>query len=73
MNYGLRLSVFNVFGPGNFSTYNTAGDITDSTSYASGQLVKTYVNLEPRAAASFQLDSSSSLKFAYARNTSMCI
>ncbi|ACU61835.1 TonB-dependent receptor [Chitinophaga pinensis] len=69
VNYGLRLSVFNVFGPGNFYTYDAGGNITDSTKYASGELVKTYINLEPRAAASYQLDSVSSVKFAYARNT----
>ncbi|WPQ65862.1 TonB-dependent receptor plug domain-containing protein [Chitinophaga sancti] len=69
INYGLRLSVFNVFGPGTFYKFNSAGDATDSTKYAAAELVQTYINLEPRAAASYQLDSVSSLKFAYSRNT----
>lgn len=69
INYGLRLSVYNAFGPGEFYKFNKEGDVTDSTSYDAGQLIKTYINLEPRAAASFQLDSISSLKIAYSRNT----
>ena len=32
-------------------------------------MVKTYVNPEPRIAASYQLNNSSSLKFSYTRNT----
>ncbi|SFE60368.1 Outer membrane receptor for ferrienterochelin and colicins [Chitinophaga sp. CF118] len=69
VDYGLRLSVFNVFGPGQFYKYNIAGDIIDSTHYSGGQVVKTYLNLEPRASASYQMDTSSSIKFAYTRNT----
>ncbi|WP_440134830.1 TonB-dependent receptor [Chitinophaga sancti] len=69
INYGLRLSVFNIFGPGKYYTYNAEGDPADSTKYDAADLVKTYINLEPRAAASYQLDSISSLKFAYSRNT----
>lgn len=69
INYGLRLSVFNVFGPGEYYNYNEEGDPVDSTSYKTAELVNTYINLEPRASASYQLDSISSLKIAYSRNT----
>lgn len=69
INYGLRLSVFNVFGPGKYYTFDEKSDPIDSTKYGPAELVQTYINLEPRASASYQLDSISSLKIAYSRNT----
>jgi hypothetical protein len=68
ITYGVRLSVFNVFGPGNFYTYNAAGVTLDTTAYRSGQVVKTYVNPEPRFSASYQINDVSSIKWAYSRN-----
>src|ERR1700761_5957542 len=61
--YGLRLSGMFLLGPGNFTTYNTAGDSVSSKAYKSGQLVKSYINLEPRFSASYVLDDQNSLKF----------
>lgn len=69
INYGLRLSSFSALGSGNFYSYNAAGDVTDTTRYSSGQFVKTYFNLEPRLSMSYVLNSASSLKAGYARNT----
>ncbi len=66
--YGLRLSTFSVLGAGNFKTYNNDGITTSSTFYKEGSFVKTYVNVEPRLAASFQLDDSKSIKASYTRN-----
>lgn len=66
--YGLRLSSFSLLGPGNIKSYDDEGNITATIPYKSGQFVKTYVNLEPRVSASYQLSSSSSLKSAYTRN-----
>ncbi|HEX3934907.1 MAG TPA: TonB-dependent receptor [Puia sp.] len=67
--YGLRATDFLVLGPGAFYTYDSAGNTTDSTYYSSGQLVKTYTNLEPRFSVSFQLNDESSIKASYNRNT----
>jgi hypothetical protein len=67
--YGLRLSAFSVMGKGDFYTLNNKQEVIDTTSYASGKIVKTYLNLEPRLSASFQLNSVSSIKVSYARNT----
>lgn len=67
--YGLRASSFFLLGPGNFSNYDQDGNITSSESYSQGDLVKTYINLEPRISASYQLNSSSSIKSSYTRNT----
>ncbi|HWK04926.1 MAG TPA: TonB-dependent receptor [Puia sp.] len=68
-NYGLRLTAFSVLGPGNFYTYDTAGNTIDSAHYNSGRFVKTYTNLEPRWSASVQLNETSSVKVSYTRNT----
>ncbi len=67
--YGLRLNVFSALGPGNFYTYSAMGEAIDTTSFRAGQIVKTYVNPEPRLSASYILDENSSIKAAYARNT----
>lgn len=66
--YGLRLSSFSVLGGSNYKTYNIDGEELSSVFYKKGEFVKTYVNLEPRISASFQLDDTKSLKGSYARN-----
>ncbi|WP_184543168.1 TonB-dependent receptor [Mucilaginibacter sp. FT3.2] len=67
--YGLRLSAFSLIGPGTFKTYDAAGKVADSASYASGASVKSYFNLEPRFSAGYQLNDASSVKVSYNRNT----
>lgn len=70
IDLGLRLSAFSFFGGENkFYNLDQNHNITDTLTYASGQIVKTYVNPEPRLSASYQLGQSSSVKAAYARNT----
>ena len=68
LNYGLRLSSFSILGPGDFNTYDSAGNIIKTNSYASGKVVKSYINLEPRFSASYQLSENNSLKVSYTRN-----
>lgn len=67
--YGVRLSGFSLIGPGTFNSYDAAGDITGTATYASGKTVKSYVNLEPRISAGYQLSEASSVKVSYNRNT----
>jgi len=67
--YGLRASSFYLFGPGIFPSYDKDGLTTSSKTYTSGQLVKSYFNLEPRISASYQLNEFSSFKSSYTRNT----
>lgn len=69
VTYGLRLSSFSILGKGDFYNINGAGEITDTLHYKSGEFVKTYVNLEPRLALSYKLNTSSSVKASYVRNT----
>jgi hypothetical protein len=67
--YGLRASDFLLQGPGTFKTYDAAGNVVSQITASSGSIVKNYFNLEPRLSASFQLDSASSVKLSYNRNT----
>ncbi|SHN46005.1 TonB-dependent receptor [Chitinophaga sp. CF418] len=67
--YGLRLSSFSILGKGDFFNLDKDGKILDTLHYKSGDFVKTYVNLEPRLALSYKLNSTSSLKASYVRNT----
>lgn len=67
--YGLRMSLFSVFGPGDFYTLDKEGNLADTLHYKKGAIVKTYTNLEPRLAASFIINNSSSIKASYVRNT----
>jgi len=68
VTYGLRLSDLSVLGPGNFYTYDKDGNKTDSTYYKSGKIVKSYITPEPRFAANYQLNPTSSVKLSYDRN-----
>lgn len=68
VNYGLRLSIFNLLGPGDFYSYWN-GEVTDIANYKSGKIVKTYVNLEPRLNLTYILDETASIKASFTRNT----
>jgi hypothetical protein len=69
LTYGLRVSIFTILGEGDYYTLDNEGNVIDTTHYGPGQVVKTYVNAEPRIAASYQLTGTSSLKASYTRNT----
>ena len=68
LSYGLRLTAFSILGKGNFYNIDANGKVTDTLSYTSGQMVKTYFNPEPRIAASYQLNNTASVKASYVRN-----
>lgn len=67
--YGLRLSAFSILGAGDFYSLNNQREVVDTTSYGTGEFVKTYLNLEPRFSAAWQLNDRSSVKASYARTT----
>ncbi|RZA02925.1 MAG: TonB-dependent receptor [Sphingobacteriaceae bacterium] len=67
--YGLRLSGMFLLGPGNFKTYNANGTTASTQNVSSGQVYKTYINLEPRFSASYSVNEQTSVKAAYNRNT----
>ncbi|WP_461788941.1 TonB-dependent receptor [Pedobacter sp.] len=65
---GLRLTGFSILGGSEYLTVDPDGNILSATAYKRGELVKTYLNLEPRLALSYLLDAKSSLKASYVRN-----
>jgi len=68
VTYGARLTSFAVLGAGDFYEIDAEGNVTDTLTYAKGEVVKNYLNLEPRLAASFIIDQTSSFKASYVRN-----
>jgi hypothetical protein len=69
VNYGLRFSLFNALGGSKYYNIDAKGKILDTIAYAKGDIVKTYINLEPRLSLAYTLTPSVSIKAAYARNT----
>jgi hypothetical protein len=67
-NYGIRLTSFSLLGPGNFSTYDSASNIIQTTVATGSGAVKTYLNPEPRFSASWLLSPLSSIKASFTRN-----
>ena len=69
---GLRISSFFVLGPQTVYIYNPLfpkepGTITDSVSFRSGSVIKTYFNPEPRLSLNYRLTPETSLKLNYNR------
>ncbi|KQS41571.1 TonB-dependent receptor [Pedobacter sp. Leaf194] len=67
--YGLRVAAFSLLGPGNFSTYDAAGNINSTEAVESGKFYKNYLNLEPRFSVSYLFNDENSVKASYNRNT----
>lgn len=65
--YGLRMSAFMALGKGEYYTMDNNRNVTDTTWYKSGKVVKTHINLEPRISAVYKVNQFSSIKAAYAR------
>lgn len=66
--YGVRVSSFSILGPGDFYSIDAEGNVVDTMTYKKGAFVKTYLNVEPRLAASFIINPTSSIKASYVRN-----
>jgi hypothetical protein len=72
VDYGIRYSLFNAFGPGKSYTYNNnpAGvrrDTVSSRQYKNGEVIATYGNFEPRVSFKVQVNPTSSIKGSYNR------
>ena len=69
---GLRLPMFFSFGPATIFQYQEGGikqvsSITDTIQYKGGQLIKSYMGLEPRLSVNWKFAPETSLKFGYNR------
>lgn len=67
IQYGARLTAFNVLGGSDFFTYDNNGTLIKTTTYKKGEIVKTYWNFEPRFSASYIVNNNTSFKFGYNR------
>ncbi len=67
LNYGFRISMYNAIGPGTVFQYNSNGDVVSETDYNKGEVIKSYVEPEPRLSVSFMVDETSSVKVSYQR------
>lgn len=69
---GLRLPTFLSFGEATINTYTensrrSLSDVNGSIDFKKGEIIKAYLNIEPRLSARWLLNESSSLKFGYNR------
>lgn len=68
VNYGMRLSLFNVAGSSNLYSFDDKGNVLDTTILGSLQIDKAYFNPEPRFSLNYSLGEDKSIKVAYSRN-----
>ena len=68
-HYGLRLSMYNRLGIGYSNVYDPITNVSASSQYYSSytDVIKTYINPEPRISATYQLDEKQSVKASYNR------
>lgn len=65
---GVRLSMFNVLGGSTFNTYDAEGNLLTTRETERGDVVKTYINPEPRLSLSYLINTRQSFKLSYNRN-----
>jgi len=66
--YGVRLTTFNLIGPGHFYSYDNEGNVISQNWYGERKSVKTYVNVEPRFDMSYHFNDDASIKMSFTRN-----
>ena len=69
LSAGVRLHLFSVLGGAPYYQIDKDGNITETLNTASGHIVKTYTNVEPRLSAKLKLSQLHSLKLGYSRTS----
>lgn len=69
LSAGVRLHLFSVLGGAPYYSIDKDGNITETLNTASGHIVKTYTNVEPRLSAKLKLSQLHSLKLGYSRTS----
>ena len=69
LSAGVRLHLFSVLGGSPYYLIDKDGNITETLNTASGHIVKTYTNVEPRLSAKLKLSQLHSLKLGYSRTS----
>ena len=72
IRYGLRLSAFQYYGPGNKYEYEDtepgeSKTLVNVEAVERRELIQSYANLEPRASIAYRLDDNKSIKASYTR------
>jgi len=72
VDYGIRYSLFNSFGPGKVYTYNDTVPgfrkrVIGERTYNSGESIASYGNIEPRASFKIQANPTTAIKGSYTR------
>ena len=67
LNYGLRIPVYWMVGPGDVYSFDEAGTVQDTIHYESWQPIVRYVTLEPRLSANFRAGPVASFKISFNR------
>lgn len=67
INFGIRLSDFTVLGGNNYYELNNNHNIIDTIIQSAP--IRNYFNIEPRISMNYVFNKTTSLKFAYSRNT----
>ena len=69
LSAGVRLHLFSVLGGAPYYLIDKDGNIIETLNTASGHIVKTYTNVEPRLSAKLKLSQLHSLKLGYSRTS----
>jgi len=67
LNYGLRIPVYWMVGPGDIYSYDGSGNVQDTTHFESLKPIVRYATLEPRFSANFNAGPVASVKVSYNR------
>ena len=69
IDYGVRLSNYNIIGNGSTYYVYTQDIKTDSVTLGNGSFGKSFLYLEPRLSFAYKLNNNNTIKLAYSRNT----
>lgn len=69
LSAGLRLNSFLSLGGAPYYQIDDFGQITQQLDYASGEVVQSYLQLEPRLSVAWRLNENQSLKLGYSRSS----
>ncbi|UZR92810.1 TonB-dependent receptor [Chondrinema litorale] len=67
LNYGLRLSAFQLMGATTLFAYNENNNVVAEEEIGKGEIYKTYFGFEPRITARYKINEQSSVKANYSR------
>ncbi|MCB0478333.1 MAG: TonB-dependent receptor [Crocinitomicaceae bacterium] len=68
IDFGIRLSMYNCFGPAEEYLWDDQGEVTDTLFREKNKAYKTYLGWEPRFNLSFMINETMSIKAGYNRN-----